>query len=183
MARGVRARMVASAAELLARKGLQATSFCEVLEHSGAPRGSVYHHFPEGKDELVGSALELAGARAIELARPEGRRARRGVAAWFLHIWREVLIRAKFEAATTASRTTRTAPDGALPPVPGKTGRRPRRIGRGAGQVPAGRRAAGNRPGGRIRAIHGRGEHPDRRRARHEQGSRRGDVGGRHRRG
>lgn len=66
MARDVRARMVESAVELLARRGLLATSFSEVLERSGAPRGSVYHHFPGGKDELVGSALDLGGSELPE---------------------------------------------------------------------------------------------------------------------
>ena len=98
MARGVRERMVASAVDLLARHGLQATSFSEVLDHSGAPRGSIYHHFPEGKEQMIGSALDLAGGRAIELLdRKAGARAEE-VATWFLHIWREVLIRGKFEA-------------------------------------------------------------------------------------
>src|SRR5260221_14795746 len=98
LARGVRDRMVASAVDLLARKGLQATSFNEVLEKSGAPRGSVYHHFPDGKDELVGSAMDLAGARAIEWLDKKAGAPADEVAAWFLHIWREVLIRSNFEA-------------------------------------------------------------------------------------
>src|SRR2546426_7996342 len=98
MARGVRERMVASAVNLLARRGLQATSFSEVLEHSGAPRGSVYHHFPEGKDQMIGSALDAAGDRAIELLDRKAGAPAEEIAAWFLHIWREVLIRGKFEA-------------------------------------------------------------------------------------
>ena len=106
MAPGVRARMVASAVDLLARKGLQATSFSEVLEKSGAPRGSVYHHFPDGKDELVGEALDLAGARAIEwLDRKAGAPADE-VAAWFLHVWREVLVRSNFEAGCAVLAVT-----------------------------------------------------------------------------
>jgi len=98
MAKGVRDRMVASAVNLLARRGLQATSFSEVLEHSRAPRGSVYHHFPEGKDQMIGSALEAAGSRAIALLDQKAGAPAEEVAAWFLHIWREVLIRGKFEA-------------------------------------------------------------------------------------
>ena len=98
MVRGVRERMVASAVDLLARRGLQATSFSEVLEHSGAPRGSVYHHFPGGKDQMIGSALDAAGARAIELLDRKAGAPAEDVATWFLHIWREVLIRGKFEA-------------------------------------------------------------------------------------
>jgi len=38
------------------------TSFSEVLEATGAPRGSVYHHFPGGKDQLVKAALDWAAA-------------------------------------------------------------------------------------------------------------------------
>jgi TetR/AcrR family transcriptional regulator, lmrAB and yxaGH operons repressor len=98
MVRGVRERMVASAVDLLARRGLQATSFSEVLEHSGAPRGSVYHHFPGGKDQMIGSALDAAGTRAIELLDRKAGAPAEDVATWFLHIWREVLIRGKFEA-------------------------------------------------------------------------------------
>src|SRR4051812_19979009 len=53
-----------SAVLLLAEVGYQGTSFSSVLEHSGAPRGSVYHHFPGGKDELIAAALH----RTVELA-------------------------------------------------------------------------------------------------------------------
>jgi TetR/AcrR family transcriptional repressor of lmrAB and yxaGH operons len=106
LARGVRARMVASAADLLARKGLQATSLSEVLERSGAPRGSVYHHFPRGKDELVGSALDAAGARAIDLLDQKAGEPAEAVAAWFLHIWREVLIRSNFDAGCAVLAVT-----------------------------------------------------------------------------
>jgi TetR/AcrR family transcriptional regulator, lmrAB and yxaGH operons repressor len=106
LARGVRDRMVASAVDLLARKGLQATSFNEVLERSGAPRGSVYHHFPQGKEELVGSALDAAGATAIDwLDRKAGEPAE-VVAAWFLHIWREVLVRSNFDAGCAVLAVT-----------------------------------------------------------------------------
>ena len=98
MARGVRERMVASAVDLLARRGLQATSFSEVLDHSGAPRGSVYHHFPGGKDQMIAAALDTAGERAIDLLDRKAGAPAEEVTDWFLHIWREVLIRGRFEA-------------------------------------------------------------------------------------
>jgi len=98
VAKGVRERMVASAVNLLARRGLQSTSFSEVLEDSGAPRGSVYHHFPGGKDQMIGSALDAAGDRAIELLDRKAGASAEEIATWFLHIWREVLVRGKFEA-------------------------------------------------------------------------------------
>jgi TetR/AcrR family transcriptional regulator, lmrAB and yxaGH operons repressor len=53
--------MVRSAAVLLRRNGVRGTSFARVLADSGAPRGSVTHHFPGGKDELVLAAVSAAG--------------------------------------------------------------------------------------------------------------------------
>lgn len=54
--------MVVSAAILLREHGLTGTSFDDVLAHSGAPRGSIYHHFPGGKRQLVEEAVRYAGA-------------------------------------------------------------------------------------------------------------------------
>jgi TetR/AcrR family transcriptional repressor of lmrAB and yxaGH operons len=98
--------MVASAADLLARRGLQATSFSEILERSGAPRGSVYHHFPGGKDQLIGAALDLAGDRAIELLDMRAGATAEELTAWFLHIWREVLVRSNLEAGCAVLAVT-----------------------------------------------------------------------------
>jgi AcrR family transcriptional regulator len=98
--------MVASAVDLLARRGLQATSLSEVLEQSGAPRGSVYHHFPDGKDQLIASALDLAGGRAIELLDQKAGAPAEEVAAWFLHIWREILVRSNFDAGCAVLAVT-----------------------------------------------------------------------------
>jgi AcrR family transcriptional regulator len=55
--------MVQAAKELIQQKGLGATAFADVLEHSGASRGSVYFHFPRGKTQL---AVEAAEAHAFE---------------------------------------------------------------------------------------------------------------------
>ena len=62
MAPGTRDRMVASAAALLRRHGVRGTSFGRVLEHSGAPRGSISHHFPGGKREMIGAAVTAPGS-------------------------------------------------------------------------------------------------------------------------
>src|SRR4051794_13984394 len=53
--------MIQSAALLMRERGVEATSFSDVLEHSGAPRGSIYHHFPGGKAQLVEEATRYAG--------------------------------------------------------------------------------------------------------------------------
>ena len=56
-----RQRMITSAALLIRERGVEATSFSDVLEHSGAPRGSIYHHCPRGKAQLVEEATRHAG--------------------------------------------------------------------------------------------------------------------------
>jgi AcrR family transcriptional regulator len=56
-----RERMIVSAALLVREQGARATSIDDVLAHSGAPRGSVYHHFPGGRDELLREATRFAG--------------------------------------------------------------------------------------------------------------------------
>jgi TetR/AcrR family transcriptional repressor of lmrAB and yxaGH operons len=56
-----RERMIQSAALLFRERGVEGTSFSDVLAHSGAPRGSIYHHFPRGKAELVEEVTRYAG--------------------------------------------------------------------------------------------------------------------------
>ena len=56
--------MVRGAAELLRQRGYSGTGFREVIEITGAPRGSIYHHFPDGKAQLAGEAVEYVGAIA-----------------------------------------------------------------------------------------------------------------------
>ncbi|MCK8644889.1 TetR/AcrR family transcriptional regulator [Mycobacterium colombiense] len=59
--RGPRERMVVSAALLIRERGAHATAISDVLEHSGAPRGSAYHYFPGGRTQLVCEAVDYAG--------------------------------------------------------------------------------------------------------------------------
>ena len=56
-----RERMIRSAAVLFRERGVEGTSLSDVLEHSGAPRGSIYHHFPGGKAQLAEEATRYAG--------------------------------------------------------------------------------------------------------------------------
>jgi AcrR family transcriptional regulator len=53
--------MVESAVELLRERSSAGVTIDAVLARSGAPRGSVYHHFPGGRDQLVREAVEHAG--------------------------------------------------------------------------------------------------------------------------
>jgi AcrR family transcriptional regulator len=62
--RGPRERMVFSAAQLIRRDGVTATGMREVAEHAKAPRGSLQHYFPGGKEQLVNEAVDWAGRYA-----------------------------------------------------------------------------------------------------------------------
>ncbi|TPM39521.1 TetR/AcrR family transcriptional regulator [Mesorhizobium sp. B2-3-4] len=53
MATDTRNRMIEATALLLRRRGYHGTSLNDILSASGAPRGSLYFHFPGGKDQLV----------------------------------------------------------------------------------------------------------------------------------
>jgi AcrR family transcriptional regulator len=106
MASDVRDRMVAGAARLLAQHGLQATSFSDVLELTGAPRGSVYHHFPDGKDQMVAAAVDLAGARAIGYLEGLGGASVVAITDGFLGLWREVLTRSQLSAGCAVLAVT-----------------------------------------------------------------------------
>ncbi|WP_371525508.1 TetR/AcrR family transcriptional regulator [Streptomyces sp. NBC_01283] len=62
--RGPRERMVFSGAQLIRRDGVAATGMRDVAAHARAPRGSIQHHFPGGKEELVNEAVGWAGRYA-----------------------------------------------------------------------------------------------------------------------
>ncbi|RSM69540.1 TetR family transcriptional regulator [Actinoplanes sp. ATCC 53533] len=91
--------MVLSAAALLREYGANATSIDRVLAHSGAPRGSVYHHFPGGRAQLIEEAVALAGAFISGLIETATRAddPLEAVDAFFA-LWRERLISSEFRA-------------------------------------------------------------------------------------
>jgi AcrR family transcriptional regulator len=61
-----RARAIAAAVELFRIQGYAATGLTQILEHSGAPKGSFYFHFPRGKTQLAEEAIDdyVAGRMA-----------------------------------------------------------------------------------------------------------------------
>ena len=61
-----RERMVISAALLIRERGAHPTAIADVLEHSGAPRGSAYHYFPGGRTQLLCEAIDYAGEYIAE---------------------------------------------------------------------------------------------------------------------
>jgi AcrR family transcriptional regulator len=98
--------MIESAAILLATRGLEGTAFSDVLARSGAPRGSIYHHFPEGKDQLVDAAIELAGERALQVLEAVRSSPPQEVTRFFLDLWRQVLVRSDLRAGCAVLAVT-----------------------------------------------------------------------------
>ena len=93
-----RERIVAGAADLISRRGLNATSIRELAKHAKAPLGSTYHYFPEGKGQLATEAVQYAGGAVARILRKEldsgpvaGLRA-------FLSLWRGIVIESDFRA-------------------------------------------------------------------------------------
>ena len=106
MTEKTREKMIGGAASLLSQRGLQGTSFSEVLELTDTPRGSIYHHFPGGKDELVAEAIALLGSvvaeriRNTEADRPEQ------VAEAFAQGWREFVEATDLKSVCVMSAVT-----------------------------------------------------------------------------
>lgn len=56
-----RARMVETAARLFRKHGYHGTGLSQIIKESGTPKGSLYFHFPAGKEELTTAALLESG--------------------------------------------------------------------------------------------------------------------------
>jgi AcrR family transcriptional regulator len=59
---GTRERIVERSAELFRRQGYAATGLKQIVAAAQAPFGSIYHHFPGGKEQLGAEAIRASGA-------------------------------------------------------------------------------------------------------------------------
>ncbi|WP_256749752.1 TetR/AcrR family transcriptional regulator [Mesorhizobium sp. Mes31] len=66
MANDTRTRILETTGLLLRQRGYHGTSLNDILSASGAPRGSLYFHFPGGKDQLVIEVTRDSVARVTE---------------------------------------------------------------------------------------------------------------------
>ncbi len=60
---GAKDRILEAAIFLMRRSGLTGAGINQLIARSGAPKGSVYYYFPEGKQQITGEALALYAQR------------------------------------------------------------------------------------------------------------------------
>lgn len=98
--RSTRQQMLESALWHLRRGGLAAFSVDEVVRHAGAPRGSVYHHFPEGRSQLIAEAMAAAAGQLVSLIQATTADVDSPVAAvaMIADAFRSAMLEADFEA-------------------------------------------------------------------------------------
>jgi AcrR family transcriptional regulator len=99
MSTSTRDRMIVGAADLLRRKGITATSVREVVRYSDTPRGSVAHHFPGGKRQLLEAAVAYAGQEvSVPLAQLLESHGPVDGMELFVGMWRKTLEETAFQA-------------------------------------------------------------------------------------
>jgi len=114
MSESVRDAMIDAAWFLIAERGLEGMSTREVLARTGAPRGSVYHHFPRGRAELIELALDRSRQWMQDQIAAIPARTAKDVTDGYLDIWRRVVEGAGFRAGCTMAGVTTGGPDPAM---------------------------------------------------------------------
>jgi TetR/AcrR family transcriptional regulator, lmrAB and yxaGH operons repressor len=62
---GSRQKMIDATIDLMRRSGLSGAGINEIVRASGAPKGSVYHFFPGGKQQIAAEALTAYSQRVL----------------------------------------------------------------------------------------------------------------------
>lgn len=95
---GTRTKMLASAAEVMRERGASGVTIDAVLARSGAPRGSVYYHFPEGRTQILTEALRYSGDSITATIDAAASRGARALLREFIELWERLLTDADFHA-------------------------------------------------------------------------------------
>jgi AcrR family transcriptional regulator len=113
-----RERMLQAAIRLIATQGVSGTGLREIVAASDAPRGSLQHYFPGGKDQLVTEAItisgEVAARRVLRLADQLSSRTPGALFAAMAGAWRDIYARRGFAEgcpiAATAADSAAASP-------------------------------------------------------------------------
>ncbi|MEO8954468.1 MAG: TetR/AcrR family transcriptional regulator [Ktedonobacteraceae bacterium] len=65
----MREQIIETTSTLLEAQGYHATGLNQILAESGAPKGSLYYYFPQGKEELTSATNERSGGLTAERIR------------------------------------------------------------------------------------------------------------------
>ena len=95
---GTRTKMLASAAEVMRERGAAGVTIDAVLARSGAPRGSVYYHFPEGRGQILIEALRYAGESITATIDEAVGRGAKALLREFVEFWERLLTNGEFNA-------------------------------------------------------------------------------------
>ncbi|MFD2830445.1 TetR/AcrR family transcriptional regulator [Corticicoccus populi] len=71
MKRNTRDDIIRATASLMQQKGYFGTGLNDIIKESGAPRGSIYYHFPNGKEEIAQEAVKWTKDHVTSLIRQE----------------------------------------------------------------------------------------------------------------
>ncbi|WP_443066210.1 TetR/AcrR family transcriptional regulator [Streptomyces sp. NBC_01262] len=93
-----RDKIVAGAADMISRRGLNATSVRELAKHANAPLGSTYHYFPAGKQQVATAAVQYADAAVSRALRKELSAGPVAGLLGFLALWRGIVLGSDFHA-------------------------------------------------------------------------------------
>src|ERR1700761_1962542 len=93
-----RKKMLVSAAEVLRECGPAGVTVDAVLARSGAPRGSVYYHFPDGRNQILTEALRYSGDAITDIIDDHVERGARVLLGKFIAYWEHLLAEGDFTA-------------------------------------------------------------------------------------
>jgi AcrR family transcriptional regulator len=102
--------MVVAAVELLRERGADGVTLDDVLSRSGAPRGSIYHHFPSGRAQIIDEAAQLSGDAISALIARSAVRGPEAVIDAFATFWRKLLRESNFAAGCPVVSIAVSAP-------------------------------------------------------------------------
>ncbi|MUL63068.1 TetR family transcriptional regulator [Mycobacterium sp. CBMA 234] len=110
-----RQSMVLAAVELLRERGVDGVTLDDVLGRSGAPRGSIYHHFPNGRAQIIDEAAQLSGDAISRLIAKAAAGGPAAVIDAVTAFWRKLLRESDFAAGCpVVSIAVSALPDSAL---------------------------------------------------------------------
>lgn len=107
-------QIIETTSQLLERQGYNATGLNQIVSESGAPKGSLYYYFPDGKEQIGAETLLWSGERMAERIR-EGLSQVEGVGDaihWLAMNIARVIENSKFQAGgplTTVALETATS--------------------------------------------------------------------------